>query len=54
MEEHEHSGLLQALSFLARRLRRSGMPLVDAIDNTRGANKAVVLAEVEPTTFVHN
>jgi hypothetical protein len=57
MEEHEHAGLLQALSFLARRLRRSGMSLVDVLDNTRGANKAaenVVLAEVEPITFIHN
>jgi hypothetical protein len=58
MEEHEHSGLLQALSFLAHRLRRSGVSFVDVLDNTRGTNKAaenvVVLAEVEPITFVHN
>jgi hypothetical protein len=48
-KKHELPGPLQALSFLTRRLRRSGMPLVDVVDNTRGANKAA-----ENATLVHD
>jgi hypothetical protein len=39
MEKHEVPGLLQTLSPYASP-QKSGMPLVDALDNARGANKA--------------